>query len=233
MDYAVVISAVVLGLSVLATIAKFLDWYIHSDPKTMVRLARWTLLLLFILGIPLLVAMIADERWSIAMLVGAGMLAISIFLRWRAMFAPLRALFDHLRPKPRPFDMPMWNPDWDRNMARDPEMVQRAAAILEVYLGRAGLPAPPQALLAAPDEAARGMSKAEALEVLGLQPDADAAAIRAAHTRLARLVHPDHSGSTWLAEKVDEARDTLLNRPKERRPPVADEDGNERRMSTS
>ena len=37
MDYAVVISAIVLGLSVLATIAKFLDWFIHSDPKTMVR----------------------------------------------------------------------------------------------------------------------------------------------------------------------------------------------------
>ena len=37
MDYMVVISAVVLGLSVLATLAKFLDWFIHSDPRTMVR----------------------------------------------------------------------------------------------------------------------------------------------------------------------------------------------------
>ena len=37
MDYAVVISAIVLGLSVLATIAKFLDWFVHSDPKTMVQ----------------------------------------------------------------------------------------------------------------------------------------------------------------------------------------------------
>ena len=37
MDYAVIISAIVLGLSVLATAAKFLDWFLHSDPKTMVR----------------------------------------------------------------------------------------------------------------------------------------------------------------------------------------------------
>ena len=38
MDYAVIISAIVLGLSILATAAKFLDWFLHSDPKTMVRL---------------------------------------------------------------------------------------------------------------------------------------------------------------------------------------------------
>ena len=41
MDYAVIISAIVLGLSVLATAAKFLDWFVHSDPQTMVRVSRW------------------------------------------------------------------------------------------------------------------------------------------------------------------------------------------------
>ena len=46
MDYAVIISAIVLGLSVLATAAKFLDWFIHTDPPTMVRVSRWMLLLL-------------------------------------------------------------------------------------------------------------------------------------------------------------------------------------------
>ena len=46
MDYAVIISAVVLGLSVLATAAKFLDWFLHSDPKTMIRVSRWMMLLL-------------------------------------------------------------------------------------------------------------------------------------------------------------------------------------------
>ena len=73
MDYAVIISAIVLGLSVLATVAKFLDWFIHSDPQTMVRVSRWMLLLLVLAGIPVLAWMITDGRWSAAMLVGAGM----------------------------------------------------------------------------------------------------------------------------------------------------------------
>jgi len=190
MDYAVIISAVVLGLSVLATAAKFLDWFLHSDPKTMIRVSRWMVLLLVLACIPILVWMIGSGRWSGAMLLGAGMLVVATFLKWRAILQPLRAAFDLFRPKARPFDM---------EMAPDAETVQRAAAILEAYVQRA-LPAPPQ----------DGMSRAEALDVLGLAPGADEAAIRAAHRRLARLVHPDHSGSTYLMNKVDLARDTLL-----------------------
>ncbi len=190
MDYAVIISAIVLGLSVLATAAKFLDWFIHSDPRTMIRVSRWMLLLLVLACIPILVWMIGSGRWSGAMLLGAGMLVVATFLKWRAILQPLRAAFDLFRPKARPFDM---------EMAPDAETVQRAAAVLEAYVQRA-LPAPPQ----------DGMSRAEALDVLGLAPGADEAAIRAAHRRLASLVHPDHSGSTYLMNKVDLARDTLL-----------------------
>jgi hypothetical protein len=190
MDYAVIISAIVLGLSVLATAAKFLDWFLHSDPKTMIRVSRWMLLLLVLACVPVLVWMIGSGRWSGAMLLGAGMLVVPTFLKWRAILQPLRAAFDLFRPKARPFDM---------EMAPDAETVQRAAAVLEAYVQRA-LPAPPQ----------DGMSRAEALDVLGLAPGADEAAIRAAHRRLASLVHPDHSGSTYLMNKVDLARDTLL-----------------------
>ena len=60
-----------------------------------------------------------------------------------------------------------------------------------------------------------GMSRAEALDVLGLDANADEAAIRAAHERLARLVHPDHAATTYLAKQVDKARDTLLRPSRE------------------
>ena len=93
MDYMVVISAIVLGLSVLATLAKFLDWFIHSDPRTMVRTTRWMLLLLLLACIPLLVVAIANQQWSLAMLIGAGVLIVPTLLKWRTMFAPLRAAF--------------------------------------------------------------------------------------------------------------------------------------------
>lgn len=191
MDVVVIISAIVLGLSVLATAAKFLDWFIHTDPPTMVRVSRWMLLLLILAGIPVLVWMIADGRWSGAMLLGAGMLVGATFLKWRAVLAPLHALLDWFRPKARPFDM---------KMAPDAETVQRAAAVLEAYVQRAALPAGSE----------DGMSRAEAFDVLGLAPGADEAAIRTAHRRLASLVHPDHSGSTYFVKKVDQARDTLL-----------------------
>jgi DnaJ homolog subfamily C member 19 len=59
------------------------------------------------------------------------------------------------------------------------------------------------------------MSRAEALDILGPAPGADEAAIRAAHRRLASLVHPDHSGSTCFMRKVDEARDMLLRPARE------------------
>jgi hypothetical protein len=205
MDYAVVISGVVLGLSVLATIAKFLDWFIHSDPKTMVRTTRWLLLLVVLVCIPMLVLAIANEQWPWAMLLGAVMLIIPTLLKWRVMFAPLRAALDHFRPKPRPFDMEVWE-----DAADDPEMVRRAAAILEAYVSKSSLVALSDARRGERDEPGRGMSRREALEVLGLEPDADEAAIRAAHKRLLGLIHPDHNGTAYLAKKVQQARDTLL-----------------------
>lgn len=207
MDYAVIISAVVLGLSVLATAAKFLDWFIHTDPQTMVRVSRWMLLLLVVACIPLVVWMIADGRWSAAMLIGAGMLAVPTFLKWRTILAPLRAVLDRLRPKAPPFDMKEWSAD----MAGDRETVRRAAAILEAYVHQA---APQEFRLASPNSST-GMSRTEALDVLGLDENADEAAIHSAHERLARLVHPDHAGATYLARKVDQARDALLPPPRE------------------
>ena len=206
MDYAVAISAVVLGLSVLATIAKFLDWFVHSDPRTMVRTTRWMLLLLVLACIPLLVLTIANQQWPAAMLIGAGMLIVPTLLKWHAMFAPLRAAFDYFRPKARPFDMEIRNDE----AARDPETVRRAAAILEAYVGKSSLVALGDGRRGNRDDGEPALSRQEALEVLGLETGADEAAIRAAHKRLLGLVHPDHSGSVWLAQKVQQARDTLL-----------------------
>ncbi|HXJ00826.1 MAG TPA: DnaJ domain-containing protein [Micropepsaceae bacterium] len=56
------------------------------------------------------------------------------------------------------------------------------------------------------------MSRAEALKVLGLEEGASEADIRAAHRRLILQTHPDKGGTSYLAAKINEAKDVLLRR---------------------
>lgn len=54
-------------------------------------------------------------------------------------------------------------------------------------------------------------SRSKALQVLGLDEDASEADIKHAYKKLMQKVHPDHEGSEWIAAKLNEARDFLLN----------------------
>ncbi len=92
--------------------------------------------------------------------------------------------------------------------ADDPESRRLLEAWLDRSVGpdwrRDFEPQPP------PERATTGMTRAEALKVLGLTDGASEEDIRAAHRRLMLQNHPDRGGSDYLASKINEAKDVLL-----------------------
>jgi hypothetical protein len=58
--------------------------------------------------------------------------------------------------------------------------------------------------------ASTAMTREEALQVLGLAPEASDAEIREAYHSLMQKLHPDHGGSDYLAAKVNQAREVLI-----------------------
>ncbi|PKU25888.1 DnaJ domain-containing protein [Telmatospirillum siberiense] len=94
--------------------------------------------------------------------------------------------------------------DLYRFCGADPQSVQ----LLESWLDRTW---PDWRAASGAGEADDGrMTREEACRILGLSPDADRDAIKEAHHRLMVKLHPDHGGSTYLAAKINQAKDFLL-----------------------
>ncbi|MGD9805873.1 MAG: DnaJ domain-containing protein [Hyphomicrobiaceae bacterium] len=90
----------------------------------------------------------------------------------------------------------------------------QSAQLIEAYLDRVH-PTWRDDMARAEAEAPKGadgrMTREEALEILGLKPEATADEIRRAHRDLMLKMHPDRGGSTYLAAKINEAKDVALD----------------------
>lgn len=90
-----------------------------------------------------------------------------------------------------------------------------SAALLEAYLDRRlpGWREDTQAGTGSGQDSTPGsgsMTKEEAYQVLGLEPGATPAEIRAAWRKLMKAAHPDSGGSEFLAARINMAKDVLL-----------------------
>lgn len=107
--------------------------------------------------------------------------------------------------------------------------IAAAAVLIFIISGRYGLAAPAGALAlwvmrayllarqikagtqsARPPAASGKMSRAEALDILGLEEGASEKQIEEAYKALIVKNHPDQGGTDWLAARLNEARATLL-----------------------
>jgi hypothetical protein len=100
---------------------------------------------------------------------------------------------------------------WQDCRFTDPQSAQ----VLEAYLDRVhpswreDMSRGEQRMSGGPDGR---MPLAEAWSILGLEAGASDEEIRRAHRELMLRMHPDRGGSTYLAAKINEAKDVLLGR---------------------
>lgn len=227
----------VAGVAVLGFLYLLARVYTSIDPASMVRTLRYGLGG-FLIGAGVL--LIVLERWGLGSLLGAAGLSIVTLgrvgpfdfggsRRTRGSVSTVRTAWFEMRLDHDSGDMSgvvrkgrhvgvslddLSNRDvlaLAGEVAGDGE----SAALLEAYFDRR-IPGWREDVEG--DGAARAggatnsgpMTDEEAYEILGLSPGASQAEIRAAHRRLMKRVHPDQGGSTFLAAKINQAKDWLL-----------------------
>ncbi|WP_435640057.1 molecular chaperone DnaJ [Micavibrio aeruginosavorus] len=101
---------------------------------------------------------------------------------------------------------------------RLPAAIGVIAALAPIIMGilRARRPTAPPSGESRPPRS-RDLTRAEALEILGLSGEPEENDIQDAYRRLMKSMHPDQKGSPWVAERLNAARDRLLKKGKKKK----------------
>ncbi len=235
----------ILGLALLVGILLLGRWYVSADPKTLVKVIKWTtLVVLVVVGLFLLLTgRLAWALFTVPALFGWFMRFRSI-ARTASNFSKMAAAAggsgaandDTSQVETRFFRMVLNHGSGDMDgeilegsfqgkwlnelgevdllsLLEDCRDVdEQSAVVLQAYLDRLYPDWHRNDGGGRPHSSDDAMDRAAALDVLGLTEGATEAEIKEAHHRLMAGLHPDHGGSTYLASKINQAKDFLLGK---------------------
>ena len=228
--------ALILGIALLIGFLLLAQWFVNADPKTIVKAARWGA---GIFGLALVVVLIVTKTWQwlpfLLLVLIPWLRQFRAFARMaKSARGPsagrrssvdtdyLQVFLDHDSGEMEgAVRRGIFTGRELSSMALD-ELLrlfaecraadEQSAAILAAYLDRHHPEWRDQAEDYAPGGGPSGgrMTVAEARQILGVDDDAAKAEIKNAHRRLMKQFHPDQGGSSYLAAKINEAKEILL-----------------------
>lgn len=230
------VAYLILGFSLLIGLIFLARWFVGTEPRRIVPVARWLALIVAVIAIGYLI-------WGGRQLLAAFFLPLMlpVLLRYRALWSRIKAMSGPTPGQASQVETRFLRMTLDHDsgvmtgVVREGQFRGRqldelgledlvelwrecrvadaqSAAILETYLDRTQGEAWRQGAGAGagPSRANTGMSREEAFDILGLDPKASNSEIHEAHRRLMQQMHPDHGGSNYLAAKINQAKDLLL-----------------------
>jgi hypothetical protein len=123
-----VIACIALGLSVVASAVRMVDWFLHADPRVAAQVTRWGVRGVAALSVPLLLVLLFKEQWTAATALAAAMVLVPALLGrrlWRWVGVPSLA------------GAPAGSSSaTGQSFVDEAELVCYSAAVLEAYLRR-------------------------------------------------------------------------------------------------
>lgn len=230
------VAYLILGFSLLIGLVFLARWFMGTEPRRIVPVARW---------LALIVAVIVGGYliWGGRQLLAVFLLPLLLpaLMRYRALWNRMKAMGGPTPGQASQVETRFLRMTLDHDTGVMTGMVRegrfrgrqldemnledlvelwrecrvadaQSAAVLETYLDRTQGEEWRRGAGsgASPRRAGTGMTREEAYEILGLDPKASNSDIHEAHRRLMQHAHPDRGGSNYLAAKINQAKDLLL-----------------------
>ena len=225
---------VILGLVLLIGFGLLFRWFLRANPNRLAKVVRWTAVVLGGLGALYLLVM---GRVGLAMML-LGFVAAS-FTRLRSVYQHLKAAVGPTPGRSSAVETALLRMTLDHDSGdMDGEVLNggfagrrlselslsellvllrearagdaESATVLEAYLDRYHADTWRAAEAGEPGFADQAMTREQAYQILGLNSGAGDQEVRQAHRRLMLKNHPDRGGSTYIATKINQAKEVLL-----------------------